>query len=201
MTDQERRLQESPWEVHFHAADDGGQGYGHIHAPGSAFSVALEIPIRMQFDIAGDVKEFMFFRGLVSNLLNAIDIQRAETNLDALPVWAQSFAIITAFADEHLMQGLLQVIDNALHEKGVVPPTSLIPLESSNIEGAGFAIEEGPEGEIADEGVLFLAFRDGGVYRYEGVPMAVANDFWGAESQGKFFHAEIKGRYDFSQVK
>lgn len=43
---------------------------------------------------------------------------------------------------------------------------------------------------------LDVCFVKGGVYRYSGVPMSVYEAFDG----GKYFHANVKGKYEFVKL-
>lgn len=47
---------------------------------------------------------------------------------------------------------------------------------------------------------LYISFNSGGVYSYTEVPYLVFLEFLGAESAGKFFHARIKGRFDYQKL-
>lgn len=47
---------------------------------------------------------------------------------------------------------------------------------------------------------LKVSFRTGGSYMYAGVERQVYVDMCEAESAGKFFHANIKGHYDFFKL-
>ena len=64
-------------------------------------------------------------------------------------------------------------------------------MESSTITSAGYR----PRG-----GLLEIEFRSGAVYRYRGVPKAVFTAFTKAESKGRFFGSEIRGRYAFEKM-
>ena len=44
---------------------------------------------------------------------------------------------------------------------------------------------------------LDIHFRSGGVYQYVGVPRSVFTELTQAESAGKYFHANVKGKYEF----
>lgn len=65
----------------------------------------------------------------------------------------------------------------------------LIPVVSSNLDAVGYA-----------DGTLIIAFHRGGVYAYDGVPVS---EYWGlmhASSHGRYFHAYIKGCYDYRRI-
>ena len=48
--------------------------------------------------------------------------------------------------------------------------------------------------------LLTIAFHSGGVYEYYGVPYSEYSGLMNANSHGKYFHANIKGRYSFRRV-
>lgn len=51
-----------------------------------------------------------------------------------------------------------------------------------------------------DQNTLFIDFKNGTSYQYDGVPEKVYNDLAMAESAGSHFHRAVKGRYPFKQV-
>lgn len=68
------------------------------------------------------------------------------------------------------------------------PIPALQPIEgSSSIEATGY-----------DPATLTLAiqFKGGGVYHYAGVPQGVVDQLRAAESVGKFYMQQIRGKYD-----
>lgn len=66
----------------------------------------------------------------------------------------------------------------------------LEPVQSSNIVAVG---------HDAETSKLFVQFKSGGTYQYDNVPPEAHAAFVGAESVGKHFHAEIKGKYEGSK--
>lgn len=67
----------------------------------------------------------------------------------------------------------------------------MIPVDSSNIESIGWD-------EVDEE--LFITFNSGSTYVYSEVPKEVFDSMMNAESKGKFFHANIKGKYSYDKV-
>jgi hypothetical protein len=65
------------------------------------------------------------------------------------------------------------------------------PVESSNIT----SIDYDPDLQI-----LKVAFKGGGEFTYNDVPEGEYNSFLNAESKGKHFHANIKGRYQHTKL-
>ncbi len=66
-----------------------------------------------------------------------------------------------------------------------------IPVNSSNLSSVGYD---------ADNHTLEIEFHHGGVYQYAGVPEEVYTGLMSAESQGKYFHANIKNSYPYSKL-
>lgn len=55
--------------------------------------------------------------------------------------------------------------------------------------------------EIAHDGHdLFVRFKNGGLYKYRGVPRSVFERMLKAESVGKFLNAEVKPHYQFTKM-
>jgi hypothetical protein len=52
-----------------------------------------------------------------------------------------------------------------------------------------------------EHSTLFLEFSNGTIYKYDDVPFCVFEEFSVAPSQGKYFHAEIKGQYEGSKLE
>lgn len=65
----------------------------------------------------------------------------------------------------------------------------MVPVKSSNIKFAGF-----------DYNVLRIEFSNGTQYDYKEVSAEIANDFFQAESQGKFYHKNIKSKFTGAKV-
>jgi hypothetical protein len=61
-------------------------------------------------------------------------------------------------------------------------------IQSSNIKAIGW-----------DADTLAIDFHNGRRYKYTGVPKAVFDGMLAAESVGKYFHAEVKSRFPYSQ--
>ncbi len=64
-------------------------------------------------------------------------------------------------------------------------------IESSMLRSIGYDI---------DSSTLELEFNNGGVWQYFDFTEAMWYEFEGADSQGKFFHREIKNQYSESRV-
>ncbi|MDQ2630840.1 MAG: KTSC domain-containing protein [Actinomycetota bacterium] len=65
-----------------------------------------------------------------------------------------------------------------------------VPVESSSIESVGY-----------EKNVLEVRFRNGGLYRYFDVPEQAVVSLMRAESKGRFFNQEIRGRYPAARLK
>jgi hypothetical protein len=68
----------------------------------------------------------------------------------------------------------------------------LTQVESSNLAAVGYN---------PFAAVLTIAFHGDRVYQYFGVPVGVYWDLLQADSQGRFFHAHIKGRFDYRRIR
>ncbi len=64
-------------------------------------------------------------------------------------------------------------------------------VESSNIAAIAYTAGD-PE---SSAGTLFIRFRTGTEYSYKDFPNQLAEDFFQADSVGKFFHANIRSQY------
>jgi len=65
----------------------------------------------------------------------------------------------------------------------------MIPVESSNIASIGWENME-----------LYITFNFGATYVYYDVPEEVFEEMLDAPSKGKYFHANIKGKYDYDKA-
>lgn len=63
-------------------------------------------------------------------------------------------------------------------------------VQSSNISEVGW-----------ESDVLEVAFKTGSVYRYTGVPERIYRDLMQSASVGKFFAAEIRGKYAMTKIR
>lgn len=60
---------------------------------------------------------------------------------------------------------------------------------SSDIESVGY-----------EDGTLYVRFHSGGTYSYDEVPEAVYRSLMSAPSPGRYFIANIKGRYPYRKL-
>jgi hypothetical protein len=65
-------------------------------------------------------------------------------------------------------------------------------VESSALQAAGYA---------ADESLLYLVFRSGELYRYFDVPRWQYEGFLAAESKGRYFGRNIRGRFRYERMR
>ena len=68
----------------------------------------------------------------------------------------------------------------------------MIPVESSLIAEIGYEDEK-------EE--LYVEFKRGGLYMYQGVPKPVFTAMLNAISKGKFFLDNVKNQYEYVKVK
>lgn len=64
----------------------------------------------------------------------------------------------------------------------------MMPIESSNIEGAGYNNKTKQ---------LWVAFKGNKVYRYDLVPRKLFEELLQTESKGKYLNEHIKGNFKF----
>lgn len=67
----------------------------------------------------------------------------------------------------------------------------MIPVESSNIESAGYQKKEQK---------LTIRFKGGSTYQYMKVEKEIFDGLMEAGSPGKFFHAKIRGKHTFKKL-
>lgn len=73
----------------------------------------------------------------------------------------------------------------------------LTPVESSNIEAVGF----GPVGDVAPGlGILQVRFANQAIWNYYNVPESVYVELLAAESVGRYFAANVRGKFNDQQV-
>lgn len=65
------------------------------------------------------------------------------------------------------------------------------PVSSSNISAIGYDV---------DSQMLEVEFNNGSVYQYTGVPESEYEGLMGADSKGKYLHANIKSRYSHMKL-
>lgn len=69
-------------------------------------------------------------------------------------------------------------------EKGGERSMNMVPVSSSEIASVGY-----------ENGTLHIRFHSGGLYQYTNVPASLYQGLIAAASKGRYFHANIKGRY------
>ena len=65
----------------------------------------------------------------------------------------------------------------------------MIPVSSTDLSSIGY------EGTT-----LHIRFHSGGLYAYYNVPSGVYSGLMNASSKGRYFHANIKGRYGDTKI-
>lgn len=66
----------------------------------------------------------------------------------------------------------------------------MTPVASTSIAAIGYEADS-----------LYVAFRAGGVYRYDGVPEAVANALERSPSKGHYYQSFVRGRFPSIRVR
>ncbi len=196
---------EEAWVPHGHE-EFGEDAPFHVHGPEADWSVSFGMPMTMRHDDNPDIIGMMVFRGIVLNMRAAMEERRESTNLAAMGPQQQQFTVIAYNADVILTESLMAVIDQALAANGINPPCQLQEVESSNIQSIGFVMLEpeslnGQPPADPEWGQLYIAFHGGTLYRYDDVPLELAEDLVAADSKGGFFHAYLKdGEYAYEKV-
>lgn len=72
------------------------------------------------------------------------------------------------------------------------PEVKMAPVKSSTIESVGYHQESS---------TLFVTFKSGDHYLYNGVTPQLHDAFMKSPSKGKFFHSLIRGKYQHSKLK
>ena len=76
-------------------------------------------------------------------------------------------------------------------ELGEIGDVRMIPVESSNLAAVGYN---------KDSYELTIAFLDGSIYRYSGVPYEEYVDLMKADSHGEYFVDNIRLIYEFERI-
>lgn len=66
----------------------------------------------------------------------------------------------------------------------------MFPVASRSLSAVGY-----------EGGILVIAFRNGGVYQYSGVPSAVAQGLAQAASKGRYYQQFVRGRYAAVRIR
>ncbi len=186
------------WNGH----DHGDPEKAHVHAVGADWSLAMSLRVGMESEDSIDVVQLMEFRALVMGMASRMENMRENTELEGQAVNDQQFAILAYNADVMFTKALVAVIDKAMMDVGINPPCQLQSVESSNIRSFGYVLVMADESdEIPKTGILYVAFTNGGLYRYENVPSDVVEGFIEAESKGAYFGGVIRpASYLFTKV-
>lgn len=76
-------------------------------------------------------------------------------------------------------------------EEPVVPAIEMTPVKSSNIGSIGYC---------SDTKTLAVKFNHGGTYHFKGVTPEKYQEFASAESVGRHFLSEIKGKFEAEKI-
>lgn len=66
------------------------------------------------------------------------------------------------------------------------------PVSSSNLSSVGYD---------EDSKILEIEFNDGSVYQYSNVPQNIYEGLMSASSHGKYFHRNVRGSYNYKQIR
>jgi len=72
------------------------------------------------------------------------------------------------------------------------PSLPQAPLDSSSLQAVGYS---------AEAGTMEIAFHNGSIYRYFGVPPHVHQALLRAISKGRYFNAAIRSSFGFERLR
>jgi hypothetical protein len=141
------------------------------------------------------ITEILRKQGIVSQINYETTAEEIESHVFEFMDWVKKNCTIIDFKDGYLWQ----FIDNDwptscgnkelydawfihIHNKGI----PMLPVTSSQIKSVGFK-----------DNTLYVEFNTGDVYSYKDVPDGLFVNLRFAESVGKFFASEVKGKYDY----
>jgi len=77
--------------------------------------------------------------------------------------------------------------------RALASPSSLLPtrLDSSSLQSVGYS---------AQAGTMEIAFHNGSIYRYFGVPVHIYEALLGANSKGRYFITAIRTSFRFERL-
>lgn len=198
--------QDEVWRPHEHEDRAEGEPPFHVHGPEADWSVSFGMPMTMRHDDNPDIIGLMLFRGITMNMRQAMEESRLNTDIYGLGRQEAHFAVIAYNADIILTESLIAVVDQALAQNGINPPCQLQEIDSSNLRAIGYVgivpEEQTPNGQDGQVvlGSLYVAFHGGSLYRYDDVPLELAEEFTETGSKGGFLATYIKDVFQFEQV-
>jgi len=64
-------------------------------------------------------------------------------------------------------------------------------VQSSNLSGIGYD---------PTDSILFVQFKNGGIYRYFGVPSDVYETLMSSSSKGNYFNTMVRGKFESEKI-
>ncbi|WP_341526037.1 KTSC domain-containing protein [Nostoc sp. UHCC 0302] len=89
------------------------------------------------------------------------------------------------------LQELSEIVSQTPELPFAEEPIAMLPISSSMASAVGYD---------DDEQILQVEFQSGAVYQYSGVELDTWEDLQSADSIGRYFNEEIKGRYECDRI-
>ncbi|NDJ21136.1 KTSC domain-containing protein [Nostoc sp. B(2019)] len=128
------------------------------------------------------------------DLSNLVAIAHSDGYLQLLLDRGDELEFLEIPAPVQAYEGL-QELNEIVAETAALPfeeePIAMLPVSSSMAIAVGYD---------SDEQVLQVEFQSGAVYQYSGVESETWEDLHSADSIGRFFNDEIKGKYECDRL-
>ncbi|MDJ0736581.1 MAG: KTSC domain-containing protein [Nostocaceae cyanobacterium] len=124
------------------------------------------------------------------DLGNVVAIAHSDGNLQLLLDLGDEIELLEIPAPIEAYEGLQHLNDivaESVEEAWEEEEIAMLPVNSSMANALGYDDEKQ---------ILQLEFHDGSVYQYSGIDDDTWEDLHQADSVGRFFHNEIKGKYE-----
>jgi len=128
------------------------------------------------------------------DLSNLVAISHCDGYLQLLLDKGDEFEFLEIPAPIQAYEGLQELNEIVAEANALLPqeePIAMLPVNSSMATAVGYD---------SNEQVLQVEFYNGTVYQYSGVETETWEDLQLADSIGKFFNQEIKGRYECERL-
>lgn len=128
------------------------------------------------------------------NLSNVVAIGHSDGHLQLLLDIGEEMEFIEIPAPVEAYEGL-QHLNEIVAESVALPydpqPIAMLGVDSSMANSLGYD---------CDAKILQVEFNNGALYQYSGVEENTWKDLHNSDSIGRFFHEQIKGKYDSERI-
>ncbi|GAB1542390.1 hypothetical protein NUACC21_50640 [Scytonema sp. NUACC21] len=128
------------------------------------------------------------------DLGNLIAVGHSDGYLQLLIDRGNEFECVAIPAPIQAYEGLQQLNEIVTDSPALSPyeePIAMLPVSSSMANAVGYD---------RDEQILQVEFHNGAVYQYSGVEPETWEEFHEADSIGRFFNENIRGRYSSERI-